>query len=137
MKKDIPSSQCTRCKKLVNWPQVNLHSWKLQLHRGDKPSEDWTVSFGGPPICGECRQSLYTVMHQAAAAWRLGERKTTESSGLDLKKLTLDDIINAMRIHGFRAITIDKSTDMSPESKYTATTEEWYGAIIRHIDINS
>lgn len=56
-----------------------------------------------------------------------------ESSGLDLAKLTLDDIVNAMRLNGIRQIEIDthNTTRLGNAvncSEYEATVTEWFGA---------
>jgi len=55
-----------------------------------------------------------------------------ETSGLDIRKLTIDDIINAMRVNGIK--TIDVCTEHSTrdaEDDYIATVTEWYGAVTR------
>ena len=52
-----------------------------------------------------------------------------ESSGLDLSKLTLDDIINAMRMNGIRKIDIHTTqSGRKPSDPFKAEVVEWYGA---------
>lgn len=64
-----------------------------------------------------------------------------ETSGLDLRKLTLDDIINAMRINGIRSVVIDTiktrmlhcatKQNTTYDDKYVAIVTEWYGSATR------
>ena len=56
-----------------------------------------------------------------------------EVSGLDIKKLTLDDIVNAMRINGIKTIEIDTkhTSQRHIEKEYSATITEWYGSVTR------
>lgn len=55
-----------------------------------------------------------------------------ETSGLDLTKLTLDDIINAMRINGLRSIQLDMSiSGRKVNDPYHAKIVEWYGAVTK------
>lgn len=42
--------------------------------------------------------------------------------------LTIDDIVNAMRINGIRTIDIDPTSDRNVDSPYNATLTEWYGS---------
>lgn len=64
-----------------------------------------------------------------------------EFSGLDLAKLTLDDIVNAMRLNAIRQITIDTHNttrlgNAVNASEYDATITEWFGAETRVIAPN-
>ena len=53
-----------------------------------------------------------------------------ETSGLDITKLTIDDIVNAMRINGIKQIEIDTDqSTMKQTDPYSARVTEWFWSV--------
>lgn len=51
-----------------------------------------------------------------------------ETSGLNLSSLTIDDIVNAMRLNGIRTIAIDPVCSSDISKPYRAAVTEWFGS---------
>lgn len=59
----------------------------------------------------------------------IGVRHKMETSGVNLLSLTIDDIVNAMRVHRIRTIDIDPKSDWDDISKpYRAAITDWFGS---------
>jgi len=51
-----------------------------------------------------------------------------ETCGINLSRLTIDDIVNAMRINGIRIIDIDPESGRGISEPYAAVITEWFGS---------
>jgi len=51
-----------------------------------------------------------------------------ETCGIDLSRLTIDDIVNAMRINGIRIIDIGPESGRDTSEPYAAVITEWFGS---------
>ena len=51
-----------------------------------------------------------------------------ETCGIDLSRLTIDDIVNVMRINGIRTIDIGPESSRDISEPYAAVITEWFGS---------
>jgi len=51
-----------------------------------------------------------------------------ETCGINLSRLTIDDIVNAMRVNGIKIIEIDPDSGRDISKPYAAVITEWFGS---------